>query len=186
MDVKTLCLGILSLGDATGYEIKKRFGTRYSHFFAASFGSIYPALTRLTDEGLVSYIEHAQAKRPDKKVYSITPAGRLAFFDALRESPGRDRVRSEFFAMLMFADLMPTRRIAELMDERLDFYRGCIANMESHDHGAMSPGEAFVHGFGLAFYKMAAAHIEENRHAVEGEVLLAQTAEPAYGAGTES
>ena len=30
MNVRTLCLGILSLGDATGYEIKKRLETLVS------------------------------------------------------------------------------------------------------------------------------------------------------------
>ncbi len=80
MDVRTICLGLLTRGDATGYEIKKRFeGDGFQHFVEASFGSIYPALNRLTDEGLVSVREEAQEKRPDRKVYSITAAGRTAF-----------------------------------------------------------------------------------------------------------
>ncbi len=33
MDVKTLCLGVLCHGDATGYDIKKHFETAFSHFF---------------------------------------------------------------------------------------------------------------------------------------------------------
>ena len=58
MDVRTLCLGILSLGDATGYEIKKLVAEgSFSFFSEASYGSIYPALTKLTDEGLVSCVE---------------------------------------------------------------------------------------------------------------------------------
>ncbi len=77
MDVRTICLGILTRGDATGYEIKKLFeDDGYQHFVEASFGSIYPALNRLTEEGLVSVRAEAQEKRPDRKVYSITPAGR--------------------------------------------------------------------------------------------------------------
>ena len=52
MNIRTLCLGILSRGDATGYEIKKMAEEGlFSHFVEASFGSIYPALTRMTDEG---------------------------------------------------------------------------------------------------------------------------------------
>src|ERR1043166_3201232 len=87
MDVRTICLGILTRGDATGYEIKKLFeDDDYQHFVEASFGSIYPALSRLTEEGLVSVREEAQEKRPDRKVYSITPAGRAA-----RRGDGIDR-----------------------------------------------------------------------------------------------
>ena len=45
MDVRTICLGILTRGDATGYEIKKLVEDGgYQHFVEASFGSIYPAL----------------------------------------------------------------------------------------------------------------------------------------------
>ena len=71
MDVRTICLGILTRGDATGYEIKNLFeDDGYQHFVEASFGSIYPALNRLTEEGLVSVRAEAQEKRPDRKVYS--------------------------------------------------------------------------------------------------------------------
>ena len=65
MDVRTICLAILTRGDATGYEIKKLFEDGgYRHFVEASFGSIYPALNRLTEEGLVSVRAEAQEKRP--------------------------------------------------------------------------------------------------------------------------
>ena len=53
MNVRTLCLGVLSFGEATGYEIKKEIEEGpFSHFIEASFGSIYPALTQLLGEGL--------------------------------------------------------------------------------------------------------------------------------------
>ncbi len=42
MDVRTICLGILTRGDATGYEIKNLFqDDGYQHFVEASFGSIF-------------------------------------------------------------------------------------------------------------------------------------------------
>ena len=84
MDVRSLCLGILSLGDASGYEIKKAFEDgALSHIHAASFGSIYPALNALVDGGLAVVREVEQEKRPDKRVYSITPAGQTALRLAL-------------------------------------------------------------------------------------------------------
>jgi len=84
MDSKTLCLGALILGDASGYEIKKLFEEGpFSYFHQTSFGSIYPALGNLMEEGLVTCDERAQDGRPDKKVYSLTEAGRAAFIHAL-------------------------------------------------------------------------------------------------------
>ena len=77
MDARTLCLGALELGDASGYEIKKLYEEGdLSHFYAVGFGSIYPALTRLVDDGLAECFDQPQDKRPDKKVYALTEAGR--------------------------------------------------------------------------------------------------------------
>ena len=79
MDVKTLCLAVLSRRDATGYEIRKQFAKGpFAHFQKASLGAIYPALTRAAEEGLVTVTEEAQDGRPDKKVYSLTEAGKAA------------------------------------------------------------------------------------------------------------
>ena len=85
MDVKTLCLAVLFQGEATGYEIKKAFEEGpFAHFQRASFGSIYPSLSRLLAEGLAEAEAHEQDGRPDKKVYRLTAAGREAFDDDTR------------------------------------------------------------------------------------------------------
>src|SRR5215472_14421874 len=117
MDVRTICLGILTRGDATGYEIKKLFeDDGYQHFVEASFGSIYPALNRLTEEGLVSVREELQEKRPDRKVYSITPAGRTAFIASLLKPLPEDRHRSPFVFAMLFADLLPAERVSTMLN----------------------------------------------------------------------
>ena len=115
MDTKTLCLGVLSRGDASGYEIKKAFEEGpLSHIHEASFGAIYPALTRLDAQGLVACREMAQEKRPDKKVYSITEAGREALLGALMAPPAHDKVRSDFLFILFFAQMLDAPAIAIL------------------------------------------------------------------------
>ena len=72
MDVKTLCLGVLAERPMTGYEIKKLFDRAFRHFFAAGYGSIYPALAELALAGLVTVESVDQERRPDKKIYRIT------------------------------------------------------------------------------------------------------------------
>src|SRR5919106_2573222 len=115
MDVRTLCLGALTEGDRTGYEIKRRFEEAFSYFFGASFGSIYPALADLTREGLVTCTNVEQTKRPDKKVYSLTPAGERALIDDLMATPPRHKVRSEFLVLMYFAHLLPPVRVAQII-----------------------------------------------------------------------
>lgn len=176
MDIRTLCLGLLTLRDATGYEIKKTFEDDLSHFYEASFGSIYPALTKMTEEGLVTCTEQAQEGRPDKKVYSITPSGRMVFMDALAKPPRKDRIRSEFLAMMMFADLMSTARVSQLIDDRLAELEAKIANLDNCHEGATSNVDKFMRGFGAAVYVAERDYLNENRHLIEAEALLAQGA----------
>ena len=183
MDIRTLCLGMLTMGDASGYEIKKIFEGPLRHFFDASYGSIYPALGRLTEEGLVTCTEHVQDKRPDKKVYRIAPRGRMAFMDELARPPGRDRFRSEFVATLLFADLLPAGHLSRLIDERISQYRGAIAELEHCAPTAQTAGGKFVNGMGLAVYRAALEYLEENRHHVESEALLTRSSREAQVAG---
>ena len=171
MDTKTLCLGVLSRSDASGYEIKKAFEEGpLSHIHEASFGAIYPALNRLDEQGLVGCREMAQDKRPDKKVYAITETGREALLDALLAPPARDKMRSDFLFILFFAPMLDASRLAELIDQRIAWYRGCLERMETCDLSSGHPAEAFVHGLGQAVYRAAAAYLTENRERLLDEI----------------
>jgi DNA-binding PadR family transcriptional regulator len=166
MDIRTLCLGVLSRGEASGYEIKKAFEEGpLSHIHEASFGSIYPALTALSGDGLIVGRELAQDKRPDKKVYAITETGRTALAEAITAPPARDKVRSDFLFILFFAHYLPAPRLAELIDQRIAWYAECLERMEQCDPQSRPAGEAFVHGLGLAVYRAAKTYLEENRAA---------------------
>ncbi|WP_417515058.1 PadR family transcriptional regulator [Minwuia sp.] len=176
MDIRTLCLGILTMSDATGYEIKKTFEQDLSHFYDASFGSIYPALTKMTDEGLMTCTEQSQEGRPDKKIYSITAAGRIAFMDALSAKPRKDRIRSEFLAMLMFSDLLSPARVAQLIDDRMKELDDEIDNLQNCSESETSNAQKFMRGFGIAIYRAEQEYLTENRHLLEAEALLARAA----------
>lgn len=173
MDVKTLCLGVLSRGDASGYEIRKEFEDGpLSHFSDAGFGSIYPALKRLQDDGLVTIAQHGTESRPDKKVYRITAAGRHLLYQALNRQPGPDKLRSDFMFTLFFGHLLPPRHLDRIIGDRIDDYRARIAEMERCDGEHGTPGEKFVEGLGLALYRAAAVYLEEHRHELIGAALL--------------
>jgi len=159
MDTKTLCLGVISLGAASGYEIKKAFEEDgLNHIYHTSYGSIYPALTALTKEGLAVCSAMAQEKRPDKKVYTITEAGRSALLTALSAPPAEDKFRSDFLFTMFFAHLLPPNHVAKLLDERIAWYEGNLAKMESN-----RDCNAFVHGMGLAVYRSAADYLKAHR-----------------------
>jgi len=167
MDVKTLCLGMLSFGEACGYDLKKRFEALFRHFYSAGYGSIYPALAELADAGLVTCHSVPQEGRPERKVYRITEAGRRQFDEALRTTRPQHKLRSEFLAMIYFAELMQPERLDEVLDERLRELRESeahIAGLQQAFDAAVPVGVRFVAGFGAALARVAAEYIEQNRH----------------------
>ena len=63
MKIETLCLAILSFGEATGYDIRKcAMEGPFDYFLECSYGSIYPDLNRLWQQG---FIERRKEARPD-------------------------------------------------------------------------------------------------------------------------
>lgn len=170
MDIRTVCLGLLTFDEASGYEIKKLFedGT-FAGVFDASYGSIYPALTRLAEEGFVDCREEAQSGRPDKKVYSITPAGRRYFVQELSGGVARDHIRSEFMIAMIFAHLLPSPVASGYVDERLAEYRRVIGFLRT---SAAAPevqisNLQFSMGLGIATLEARIAYIEANRHMID-------------------
>ncbi len=167
MDVKTVCLGMLTDGPASGYDLKKEFESTFSHFFAAGYGSIYPALSSLAEQGLVDCEEIPQEGKPDRKVYQITAAGRQHLLTALENPSPCHKVRSEFLATMCFAHLMHAQDIEAVIDNRLEEiarYQEMFRKFESECMSEWTGGHKFVLGFGKAIANAMDIYIKENRH----------------------
>lgn len=176
MDVRTLCLGILTFGDATGYEIKKAFQDRLGMFYDASYGSIYPALNKLTTDGLVSCRTKSQSKRPDKKIYSITLDGQLTFLKEMEGTPAPEKFKSETLATLMFAHLLPASHISKVIDNLIGSYQSNIEILSGECDMKQALTDRFLCGYGIAVKSAAIKYMQENRHLIEAEALLADHA----------
>lgn len=168
MDVKTLCLGILTEQDRTGYEIKRYCEEVFRHFFVAGFGSIYPALADLQRHGLVTATSVEQRKRPDKKVYSITEKGRKALEAELVATAPRHKVRSEFLTLMYFAHLLPPEQVDEKLGQMIEmFERKLETDLVRFDQGGewgdMTPGQRFALGYGRTVFAAALAYCREQR-----------------------
>lgn len=149
MNVKTLCLGALCLHEGTGYDLKRLFEDTFSHFHSASYGSIYPALSQLLDEGLATVRVEPGEKHPDRKLYSVSEVGRRAFLKALTQTPPTEKVRSEFLVLLFFAHLLPVERLQEVLDEVEQTIRGELEHLDSiTEDGAPTPGIQFTIDYG--------------------------------------
>src|SRR5436305_1423033 len=78
-------LGMIALGKQTGYDIKQLIDKSTRHFWAASYGQIYPELKRLEERGLVQSRSEPTGGRA-RTVYALTPAGERALRDWITSS----------------------------------------------------------------------------------------------------
>ncbi|PVB63368.1 PadR family transcriptional regulator [Labrenzia sp. 011] len=170
MSVRSLCLAILSFGDATGYEIRKESTEgRFSYFDDASFGSIYPALARLESEGLVTVREEPQTGKPARKVYSITEAGRTEFIETLCEPQAPDTFKSPFLLIALNAANLPAdviRRAVERRKAQVHEELRLLTDMHK-DEECAHPGSDWTRDYGIACMNFTLAYLEEN-----GEALI--------------
>ncbi len=60
----------------SGYELARRFDRSIGYFWAATHQQIYRTLRSMENDGWVHVTPVAQQGRPDKKVYTVSEAGR--------------------------------------------------------------------------------------------------------------
>ncbi len=176
VDVKTLCLGQLLDGEASGYEIKKALTEGPLGLIQeASYGSIYPALNRLSESGYVAFRTEELDGRPDKKIYTITPEGRAYLLDQVAALQAEDKIRSDFLFSVLFSDQMSPQRVRDLIDLQIAQYRRRQHSIESLLQEPRPEGKAawkdgvvrFAVGYGQAICAAVIRHLETNRHLIE-------------------
>jgi PadR family transcriptional regulator AphA len=168
MNIRTLCLAILHESDATGYEIKKlSVEGKYRYFAEASFGSIYPTLARLEQEGLVTLREETQPGKPARKIYSITDTGRRALVEALSEPPSPDVFRSGFLLVALCAELLDRSTIAAAVEGRITHLRDEIGHLEELLRSTNDPATQWAASYGVACMSKSREYLAEHRHEIE-------------------
>jgi DNA-binding PadR family transcriptional regulator len=181
MNARTLCLAILNFGEATGYEIRKQsIEGDFSYFVDTSFGAIYPALTRLTEEGLVECRDEVQPGKPARKVYSITPAGRAAFVDALHQPVEPDVFKSQFLLVSMCSAFIEPAHMSRLIDERIVKLDRMLEMLRGLDADCDDPGTRWTIDYGVHMHQSSRDYLAKNRDALianAGTALAAEAAE---------
>lgn len=71
-----MLLAVLARGPAHGYAVMEKLRARSDGLFALPEGTVYPALYRLEQEGLLCS-EWAAGSGRRRRIYEITPRGRV-------------------------------------------------------------------------------------------------------------
>ena len=164
MDVQSVLLGFLMKKSMTGYDLKKAFSISFSFFSGLSYGSIYPALKKMEQQGLISKHLEIQDGAPNRKVYTVTEDGKRAFLDALRSPLAFELPKSNFLMRLFFfAHLSPEERRA-FVSQHLNSIQQLSVQLEAarpEIEAHADPFQYLCFDMGLRFYRDMAGYASE-------------------------
>ncbi len=100
-------LGLLSLGPMSGYDLRQLIAWSVGHFWREGYGQIYPTLQHLEKQRLVTKKTQRQKGKPDRNIYSLTPAGRDRLRQWLSQPASPEVPRNELLLKLFFGQWVP-------------------------------------------------------------------------------
>jgi DNA-binding PadR family transcriptional regulator len=152
-------LGLLATHPMSGYDIKAFADFTVRHFWAISYGQIYPELKQLEELGLVSSEEAAVGGR-QRTVYHPTPQGLEALEAWLAEpATASMEVRDEILLRIFFSDLGAPKDRERLLRAMVKRHREVADRLAEHRPLAASHGQTSrleVLDFGVAFHRFCA------------------------------
>lgn len=138
---RLLLLGMLLVQDRHGYELMDAVDRQLAAFANLKKASAYYELNRMEAEGLVSARKEERDGRPPRRVFTVTPAGRAAFDQLLREAlsqPGAGMATAD--VGLIFLDWLPAAEAEGLLTTRIESLAESLAACQAMP--GHSPGSA--------------------------------------------
>jgi PadR family transcriptional regulator AphA len=124
MALEHAILGFLSRGSMTGYDLKTRcFDDAAGHLWTADQAQVYRTLDRLAEQGFVRSRLVPQRGKPDRRVHSITQAGRKAYSQWLVSPVQPPPTRDPFLLHLFFAPDLPDAAVLALLENARGEYQ---------------------------------------------------------------
>jgi DNA-binding PadR family transcriptional regulator len=120
-------LAALLEGEASGYQLSKRFDVSVSNFWTATPQQLYRELERMEGEGIVGARVVQQQRRPNKRVFSITEAGRDELAAFTSQSPRPPALRDELLVKLQAVDVGDAEAVSAAIGERVEQARAKLA-----------------------------------------------------------
>jgi DNA-binding PadR family transcriptional regulator len=115
----------------TGYDLKTQsFDRTVAHFWPADQAQIYRTLDKLAEQGLITSIIEMQTDRPNRKVYSITDAGRAELQQWLLKPQELPLNRESFLVQLFFGGHLTNTELLAQLDAQLELHQQKLALYE--------------------------------------------------------
>ena len=128
-------LAVLSQQPYSGYDISKRFEESVSCYWQASPQQIYRELSKMEQQGWVVYEAVPQEGKPDKKIYSLTEAGRTELRRWYAEPTEPTPIREDLLVRVLAAPYLPDNgRLMDELHRRRQIHADQLANYQAMDH----------------------------------------------------
>jgi DNA-binding PadR family transcriptional regulator len=172
MNIQDVILGLLSEKPHSGYDIKRHFEEYFSFFFDASFGTIYPTLSKMEKLNLITREAVRQEGKPDKNMFTITAEGEEHFQNYLRQPAEKEVLRSDFLMHLYFGDMADEETLNILLREALrakqEMYDDLARKLQELD-SKLPPAQKLCMELGLVQYD---AFIKKLQSVLENEAII--------------
>ena len=172
--ITPVILGLLAMRPLSGYDIKAIVDRSTRFFWAASYGQIYPELRRLEAEGMVEGEDAPNGGR-QRRVYSLTPAGREALVAWLLGPTVTIELRDESLLRLFFADALPKEHALMLLDGRRRGHEQYLDALRAIDArpGQDTPFVDLVLRWGIAYNEWGAEWCQQQLDRLRNETKAA-------------
>ncbi|PYC78259.1 PadR family transcriptional regulator [Streptomyces tateyamensis] len=122
---------LLVEGEASGYDLAKGFDASVANFWMATPQQLYRELDRMAAEGLITARVVEQDRRPNKRLFSLTPAGLAAVHAHTAEQPNRPTtIRDELMVKVQSVDAGDAAAVRAGIAERVGWARAKLARYQ--------------------------------------------------------
>jgi DNA-binding PadR family transcriptional regulator len=130
MALRNAILATLLEGEASGYDLSKGFDASVANFWMATPQQLYKELETLEAQGLVTARVVEQDRRPNKRLFSLTEAGRAALREFTTQPAKITAIRDELLVKVQAVDAGDVEAVRKAIAERLDYATAKLARYD--------------------------------------------------------
>ena len=130
MSLRDAVLAALLEGESSGYDLAKGFDASVANFWMATPQQLYRELDRLADQGLIQARVVQQERRPNKRMFSLTEAGREAIQEFTGRVPKPSVIRDELMVKVQAVDSGNAQAVRDFIAEGLQWATAKVQRYE--------------------------------------------------------
>jgi len=130
MSLGDAVLAALLEGESSGYDLAKSFDASVANFWMATPQQLYRELDRLAEQGLIQARVVQQERRPNKRMFSLTAAGREAIAQFTSRAPKPSAIRDDLAVKVMAVDAGDAPAVRDLVAQRLEWSKAKLQRYE--------------------------------------------------------